>query len=643
MFLKTGSFVAVRRLELSGFDMNKIQVITQQIKNKKDAVLLSSVLIALVLFVFSPLFRAEFIFLDDYDYVVNNPLIQGGLTGANLQQAFSSVYKSYWIPLTWVSYMIDVSIGGMNPLVFHAGNILLHAGVVMCLFLFLTQATKRMIWAFFVAALFAIHPLRVESVAWITERKDVLSGLFAVLSLIAYSRYAGKRSRAGYILCLIFLAAGLMTKPMLVTWPCVLLLLDIWPFKRIDFSFRSWAISLIEKIPHFTLSLLFSWLTFATQAEKALSDAQTTPLKERMMTAADSFLHYLSTTVWPFDLAVIYPVFDVEFPWWKILLGVFLALTVSVYAILYIRRSGAASIGWLWFLGMLVPVIGLIRVGYVYKADRFTYIPSIGLFMSVLWIVFELTKRRQQLNRAMIVFLIIALGWFSWISYSYSKAWRSSISLLEHTLQSTHQNVLAAYYLSEQYMQAGRPADALDAVKQCVQWYPDFSIAHFRAGKLQWQLGDRKGALASFQNAMRGARKTEFEQIYWSAWLKRAEGRPNVALAFFLKAVELSPSSIVIHETIAQLAIELKKYDVAEEHLRKMIEMSPNHAQAMNNLAWLLAETDEPRNLEEAVIWAEKAVELLGNENNNALDTLAHVYEKAGRPEDAERIRARLK
>ena len=347
-----------------------------------------------------------FIIIDDRSYLVTNSHIQHGLTWDGLRWAFTSVSRSNWFPLTWISHMIDVSLFGMNPGYHHLTNVLIHALSTSLLFAALRLMTGSLWKSAFVAALFGMHPLHVESVAWVAERKDVLSGFFFMLILLAYSRYVRRGGGRNYALVLALFILGLMSKPMLVTVPLVLLLTDVWPLGRTelaapedgsDWNPLPWRGLLLEKIPLLLLSATSAVMTLIVQ-QKTISSLDILPFADRLSNALVSYVTYLAKTLWPASLAVYYP-YPEAIPPWKPLGAAALLLVVSLAVVLQLRRRPFLALGWFWFIVMLVPVIGLVQVGRQAMADRYTYLPLIGPFVMAVWGMEGAARNRPLLQK----------------------------------------------------------------------------------------------------------------------------------------------------------------------------------------------------------------------------------------------------
>jgi len=420
-------------------------------------------LVLAVMIVFGQTLRHDFIFYDDGDYVTNNPIVLQGLTWEGLKWSLTAVEPNMWNPLTLISHMLDVSLFGLQPGLHHFTNVILHALNALLAFVALRRLTGDLWKPAIVAALFAVHPLRAESVAWVSERKDVLSGVFFFLGLWAYARYARTRRLRDYALVFSSVALGLCAKPMLVTFPFVLLLLDFWPLNRVMVpgatdGRQRFGTLVLEKVPLLVLttagSALTLWAQHATEATRSL---EAVPIAARVANAINAYAVYVRQTFWPFDLAVMYPHPGSDVAWVPVLItGA--VLTLTTIAVLFAwQRSPWGLVGWLWFVGMLVPVIGLIQVGSMAHSDRYTYLPQVGLFIALSWAVGRLVERHgpsRTLALASTVLLIGALAAQCYVQTSY---WRNQITLFTHTVMVSPESGLAHFNLGAGYAFAGRP------------------------------------------------------------------------------------------------------------------------------------------------------------------------------------------
>src|SRR6476469_392443 len=417
------------------------------------------ILAAISLAVFGQTIRYEFVNFDDDLYVYNTPAIQAGLTIKGIAAAFTSQHAHNWHPLTTISHMLDCQLYGVNAGGHHTTNVILHTIAVLLLFWVLQQMTGATWRSALVAALFAVHPLHVESVAWVSERKDILSAVFFFLMLHAYSRYVRAPSVMRYLAVAVLFAAGLMSKPMLVSAPIILLLLDYWPLRRFeqpslirgkgkvtesDNQRRKTRRLYLEKIPLFFLSAVACVLTFVLQKRTA-GAIPPLPFLWRVENAFVIYVIYIWKTLWPTRLAVFYPHPNDTLALWEIILAVLLFLAVTTAVIVFRRQRPYLLTGWFWYLVMLAPVIGIVQVGEQGRADRYTYLPHIGLFVAVVWFAVDMVTVRRSKPRVLVttaaaVLIVLALAWTAFVQTSY---WRNSEILWRHALAVTADNDVA--------------------------------------------------------------------------------------------------------------------------------------------------------------------------------------------------------
>lgn len=479
----------------------------------RSLILLGLALLVITLAVYWQVGNHEFLNYDDNDYVTENSHVAAGLTGPSVAWAFTSLEAANWHPVTWLSHMADVSFYGMNPRGHHLTNLFIHTASALLLFLLLLRLTGAPWQSVFVAALFALHPLHVESVAWVSERKDLLSAFFGFLSLLFYADYAVRRKGAAYLLSTLAFALGLMAKPMLVTLPLLMLLIDFWPLGRFGTngrhtSERSTRFSgrlaplVKEKIPFMTCSLLSAAVTvYAQQKWGAISDLQAMPLGLRVENALTAYGTYLAKTFWPRDLAVFYPI-PVSIPLWQAICSMGALLVVSVAVIRFRRRHPWLPVGWFWFLLTLLPVIGLVQVGSQAMADRYTYIPLIGLFIMVAWGVPALAERlpyRQGILGTVAGAALLALAAVTWQQLQY---WRDDISLYRHDLQVTTGNYLMHNHLGIIYRYKGDLDGAIREYGEAIRIEPNFAESHNNLGIALAGKGNLEGAIREFREAL---------------------------------------------------------------------------------------------------------------------------------------------
>ena len=439
-----------------------------------------------------------FLHYDDYQYVVDNPHVRHGLTRQGVLWALTSGYASNWHPLTWLSHMLDCELYGLNPQGHHLNNLLLHIANALLLFRLLLRMTGALWRSAFVAALFALHPLHVESVAWVAERKDVLSTLFWMLTLGAYLRYRERPTGTRYLATLFLFALGLAAKPMLVTLPFVLLLLDCWPLGRMP-SPRSLLPLVREKAPFFVLAALSSVITFWVQSHWG-AVVLSIPLKERLANALVSYVGYGAKMLWPVNLACFYPHPLDGLPLWQAAGALLLLAGVTVAVVRAGRRLPYLAVGWLWYLGTLVPVIGLVQVGAQAMADRYTYVPLIGLFVMLSWGAGSLAAKGplpKIATAALSAALLAALLPLTWSQISH---WKDSETLFAHALEVTDRNLLAHNNLGNALARQGRLEEAEFHLVEALRLRPDYAAAQNNLGILRLRQGRFEEAAGHFAN-----------------------------------------------------------------------------------------------------------------------------------------------
>ena len=543
--------------------------------------------------VFSQTLWHDFINYDDPRYVYENTKITGGLSISGIAWAFTHIHSLNWHPLTTISHMLDCQLYGLKAGWHHFTNVLLHTLAAMLLFLALQQMTGAVWRSAFVAAVFAIHPLRVESVAWIAERKDVLSGVFFMLTLLAYVNYVRVPRVRRYLVVVFLFACGLMSKPMLVTLPFVLLLLDYWPLNRIKGQF--WK-CVAEKIPLIVLSAVSSVITFLVQ-KGAVGQTEELPIFERINNAVVSYVLYIWQMLWPVNLAVFYPHPENRLPLWEIACCLLVLMCITVAAIALRTRRPYLLTGWLWYLGMLVPVIGLVQVGWQGRADRYTYLPQIGLYIAATWAVVDLTVlyryRRATLSTAAIL-VIGALTLCAWVQTSY---WRDSETLFRHALAVTVNNDVAENNLGIVFLRQGKVDEAISLLQAAVDLRPDNSPAHENLAKALLQ----KGQVAD-------------------------------ALIHYRKLLQLQPDNIEVHNIVGTVLTQQDRVAEGVEEWEKVLAIQPDNGNAMSNLAWVFATSPDQslRDGPKAVRLAEQALRLSGGRIPILFRTLAAAYAESG-------------
>ncbi len=655
---------------------------------RRSPVWLSLLMALATAILFAPVVRNEFVNYDDPDYVTSNPQVQGGLTASNIAWAFATGHASNWHPLTWMSHMLDSTLFGLNPAGHHAMSLVLHVINVVLVFLLLRRLTGTCFRSAFVAAVFAIHPLRVESVAWISERKDLLSGLFFFLTLLAYERYtrekrkaesrkqkSGKEGRTAeyakyaeeekeqkderrtsniepptsnrapvqsskfkvqgskfgsslwvwYGLALLFLALGLMSKPMLVTVPFVLLLLDYWPLGRISaFNFQLSAFR--EKIPFFALVVLSSVITFIVQREGG-AVSQALSLSARIANAAIACVRYVAKLLWPTDLSVLYP-HPGHWPAWQVAAASLLLIGITTWVLLrcgLLRKTETARlpreapcvrgnescpplagntanergywfVGWFWFLGMLVPVIGLVQVGVQSMADRYTYLPMIGLTMMLTWGVYDFARSKPGHQAALGFAAGVILVALCPLTVLQVSCWQTSEKLFRRAVAVTKNNYLAYNNLGFYLSNRGQTEEAIGYYRESLKINPAY-----------------EDALNNLGHALAG------------------QGKPLEAIPLYEAALKVRPNHVEVHNNLGNALAEVGKIDEAIAHYHVSLNRNPRHADAHNNLGIALAMKGL---LDEAIPHFRQAIQFKPN-YASAHSNLGNAYAVKGQLDEA--------
>lgn len=572
---------------------------------------LAAALAGLVGLVFWPALGLGFLDLDDGDYVQGNPEVTGGLTPSAIAWAFRTTHAANWHPLTWLSHQLDVQLFGLDPAGHHATNVLLHAAsAALCLLLW--SAWTRRLWASAaVAALFALHPLRVESVAWVSERKDLLCAVFGLGTLLAYSAWCRAGGVARAALVVLLFALGLLAKPMLVTLPFVMLLVDVWPLRRWTGP-QALARRVREKLPLFALAATSSWVTYRAQAAGgATGSVEDFPLDERVANAFFALAAYLRQSVWPRGLSVYYPHpsgLGAGVSWSAVALVALGLVALSVVALGRRRDRPALAVGWFWFLGMLVPVIGLLQVGAQAHADRYTYLPHIGLFAALVFGVLTPAPLPagagpRSRERVVSVLMLVALAALALVTWRRIPLWKDGETLYRDALAVTSDNFFAHANLGALQLQHGDLTQAEENLRQALAIRPDLAIAR---NNLALVLA-RRGRLAEARGE-------------WEAALRT---RPDYAEA---------------HNNLAVALESLDDDAGAAAHYLRALELGPRTPQIASNLADLLASSRDPavRNGAEAERWARLALVDAGRDPR-LVQTLAAALAEQGDYEGAVR------
>jgi Tfp pilus assembly protein PilF len=555
--------------------------------------------------VFGQTLRHDFVNYDDPRYVYQNTRITNGLNIAGIAWAFTHIHAENWHPLTTITHMLDCQLYGLRAGGHHSTNVLLHTIGVILLFIVLRQMTGAFWQSAFVATVFAVHPLHVESVAWIAERKDVLSGVFFMLTLLAYLHYTRAPSIGRYLTVALVVALGLMSKPMLVTLPFVLLLLDYWPLGRFEThrsnTGRRLLQLVLEKIPLIALSAVSSIVTFLAQ-RRAIGWTEQLPMSARISNALVAYVIYIRQMFWPARLAVFYPHPENRLPVLEISLAFIVLVGITAAAFVFRKKAPYFMTGWLWYLGMLVPVIGLVQVGWQGHADRYTYLPQIGLYIAVTWGVTDLTHSWRFQRMALGVAALIVVGALSWRGRLQTSYWRDSETLFTHALAVTSNNDVALNNLGIIFLDKGQLDDAISKLQAAIDLRPENAPAHDNLAK---------------------------------ALLKK--GQVTEAMVHYRKFLELEPASVEARNTLGTALIQQGHVREAMDLWQESLAIQPENGNAASNLAWVFATCPEDsiRDGTRAAELGETALRISGGKIPMIYKVLAAAYAENGRFADA--------
>jgi len=619
--------------------------------NQNHRILLVCFILTIVTLVaFWQLKDHEFINYDDRDYVTENLHVQGGLTLQGVTWAFTTFHAGNWHPLTWLSHMLDVQFFGLKPGWHHLMNLLFHIANTLLLFLVLHRMTKALWQSAFVAALFALHPLHVESVAWVSERKDVLSAFFWMLTMGAYMYYVERPGLQRYLLVFTFFSLGLMSKPMLVTLPFVLLLLDFWPLERLQYrkadpeihaealsqpsiakqkrkakkqnavkekaqakkpmdSHYQWTLIrplVWEKVPFFILTAIASVVTYiAQQKGGALSSLKAIPFDVRMVNSIVSYVSYIGKMIWPANLAVFYPHPGMLPPWQ--VLGAALFLVIVTLFILWMARSFPyLAVGWLWYLGTLVPVIGIVQVGLQGMADRYTYVPLIGLFIMIAWAIRDLVKKWLYPSFMFTIFTIIilsALSYTTWINLRY---WQNGVLLFRHARSCTEDNATINYLLGLALSERGKVEEARYHYTEALKINPRLPDVHNNLGIILFNQGKIDEAINHYNEDIR-INPNHVKAIWNLGNALLRQGKIDEAAVQYARVLQIDPEDAGAHMNLGNIMASQGKLNEAMTHFREAIRIKDDNLKAIIGLGNALAIQGH---FGEAMAWYSRAVKI---------------------------------
>ena len=640
-------------------------------------------LVAATFVAYEPVRHNDFTRYDDAKYITKNPNVSGGITQQSVTWAFTKLYAANWHPLTWLSHMLDCQLFGLKPFWHHLISVLFHIANALLLFWILKNITGTMWTSAFVAAVFALHPLQVESVAWAAERKTVLSGLFWLLTMAAYIRYARQPRLGRYLVVLLVFGLGIMTKPAVVTLPLVLLLLDYWPLERIGrpgppmagklryatpgkqrvggASQKVSAVRLIvEKIPLLALSVILSVMTLkAQQSGGAVITFEKIPLDYRIANVFTSYIKYIGKMICPSRLAVFYSNPHVNLLEATVVVCALLFVLISILSIYIGRRRRYVAVGWLWYVVTLVPMIGLVQVGTQAMADRYMYISMLGLLIIATWSVKDLIANNRHWKTAATVLAAIVLSSAVILTRTQVKYWQDDMTLFAHTLKVTENNPLAEHNYGSALFEAGQLDEAIPHFNNAIRIIPTFVEARNNLGKIFLIQGKTNEAIACFNDVLR-QNGGSAEAHYYLAMALGAQGkyndaikhfaavpssdpkypdarygmglalmaanRPNEAIACFNDVLRQNGDSAEAHYNLGIALGKQKKYDEAIEHLAKVLQLNPMYPEAHNKIGFALQLAGRP---DEAIKYLNEGLKI--NKGQETYANLGSAYIQAGK------------
>ncbi len=628
---------------------------------------------------YEPIRYNGFVNYDDKVYITQNPDVNSGITRQSLERAFTQSHLYTWHPLTTLSHILDCQFFGLNPLWPHIESVAFHTVNAMLLFLILSNITGTIWPGAFVAAVFALHPLQVESVAWAAERKTVLSGLFWFLTIAAYIWYARKPVLGRYILVLLAFCLGIMSKPDIVTLPLVLLLLDYWPLDRLKWRQSAAGVSkkpgqklsvgwlIIEKVPMLALSMMLSVMTYTAQQHgKILATLERMPLEYRIANMFLSYMKYIGKVIWPSRLASFYPHSRAGFSDVFVIICAVLFVLITILCIYMGRRRKYIAAGWLWYAGTLVPMIGLVQLAEQAMANRYMYISMLGLLIIVALLVSEFVAARPGLKKPAAVLAAVVLFLCVILTRTQVRHWRNSLTLFEYTLAVTKNNAPTENNYGYALAEAGRLDEAAAHFANAIRLVPQSFEAWNNLGKVYLRQGKVNEAVECFNELVnRGQATAEVHynlasllvrQKKYDDALKHLEtvlatdpndvhaqstmavtlmmaGRPEESIACFNKYLQQDETSAELHYNMAVALTMQKNYADAIKHFARTLELEPKNIGALNGLARLTGATGNisAKEADRAIGYAMRACELTGYRNPNMLDTLAIAYAAAGK------------
>lgn len=577
--------------------------------------LICFILIVLTVLLYLPVTKYGFVNYDDVDYVIENIHVKKGLTFEGFKWAFFAFYAANWHPMTWISHMLDVQLYGLDPGKHHSVNIIFHVLNTILLYIFFNKATGKMWASLIIASLFAIHPVHVESVAWIAERKDVLSTFFMFLTLLLYFRYVKYQKKWAYFLSLIFFTFGLMSKPMLVSLPFLLLLLDYWPFCRI-FAPRNECIAtkkdkhsvsypIIEKIPFFILSAISSLITILAQKSgDAVVSIKVLPIEMRISNAIISYIDYITKIFYPIDLAVPYP-YPEKISLTYVLIAFAIIIILTLLPLHLLKSKRYFLFGWFWFIGALVPVIGIVQVGSQSMADRYLYIPAIGIYVIIAMICHDLSEKNKKIKKWLVLLLSIFFIFFAYKARVQMSFWKDGASLFNHAVNVTRNNMLAYYNLGMDMSDLGRSDEAIKYYLKAIEINPTESIFHTNLAVEYKIKGDFANAVKHFEIALKSNPNQVEALCNMAIVIFEQYGKTKEAINYLNKAIRLKPEYFLPYNILGNIMLIQGHLVEAIGLYSRCILLNPEYPDAYNSMGAALVKLGR---LNEAELFFSEAI-----------------------------------
>jgi len=573
--------------------MNSKNRNTKTIFNIRCDILVILFLVITTLSVYWQVRNHEFLIWDDNFYVTENRHVLTGLNLENISWSLTTRHAFNWHPLTWLSHMLDIQLYGMNSGSHHLTNLLIHTINSILLFLIFNRMTNRLWQSGFVAALFALHPLHVESVAWLSERKDVLSTFFWMLTVWSYAWYVERPRINRYLLVIFFFILGLMSKPMLVTLPFILLLIDFWPLNRLSIK-RIKSSILWEKVPFFALSTVSSVITFIVQQRSGAFGP--IDFVARISNSLVSYVSYIGKMIWPFHLTFFYP-HPIVLPKWQVTGACLILITIFFLVMWQVRRYPWLAVGWLWYVGALVPVIGLVQVGEQSMADRYTYVPLVGLFIIIAWGFPELMGKWY--NKKLILSLLVTALFSICMVTSWRQAgyWKSDIMVNAHALDVTKDNYVAHNNLGLALAEQGKTTDAIRHYTEALKIKPVFVHAYINLGVALAVQGRLEEAVKEYKEAL--SIKPRFAGAHNNlGFVLATQGKTEDAIRHYKEALRINPNYVKAHNNLGLVLAEQGRAEEAAKHYAEALRIDPYFTNALNNLGIALIKQDRLKDAE---------------------------------------------